>query len=733
MNAVEVRGLTKRFGELQALAGVDLTLATGEVLGLLGPNGAGKSTLVRALVGRIRPDAGEIRLLGRPAEEPGARAALGYVPQEIALYGVLTARQNLALFGRLMGLGGERLERAVDAALAFANLDDRAGDAVEPFSGGMKRRLNLAIGILADPKVLLLDEPTVGVDPQSRERIYGMIVELAERGVAILYTTHYMEEAERLCDRVAVIDHGEVIATGTQEELVRSTVGAGRQIVVHAARPIDGALAATSSRRRDRRRDAAARDGRARRRDSATADRARGRRRRSRRPRAAEPRARERLSPPHRPGAARVIGTLIAAGWRQLSRDRAALALSFVVPIVFFTIFATIFGGSRDAGTRKLRLLLVDEDASERSARFVAALEAESAFAVYRTPRAETGEPPPARYDRASAEAAVRAGDAPVALIVPRGFGERKFSFGPSAGERPRIELLTDSSDPIAAQMAAGLLQKVVFSGLQDLYLEGGIDALDGVALFTPEQRERLGGLLETIRRPHGESEPASAGGAAMAMPIEIETHDLMGEGKKNPLVAFYAAGLGVMFLLFTAAGAGGALIEERESGTLDRLLSTRVTMAQLLAGKLFYLASLGFVQLVVMFVWGWALFDLELPGHLAGFVLMAIPTALVSSAFGLVLAAVCNTRKQLVAMSNLVILSISALGGSMFPRFLMPEALQQASLVMFNAWALEGFLDVFWREHGLVAILPEIAVLLAWTIGLFFVARRLARKWEIV
>ncbi|MCB9379006.1 MAG: ABC transporter ATP-binding protein [Holophagales bacterium] len=244
MNVVEVQGLTKRFGDLQALAGVDLALAPGEVLGLLGPNGAGKSTLVRALVGRVRPDAGEIRLLGRSADEPGARAALGYVPQEIALYGVLTAEQNLALFGRLLGLGGERLERAVADALAFSNLADRARSAVEPFSGGMKRRLNLAVGILADPKVLLLDEPTVGVDPQSRERIYEMIVELAGRGVAILYTTHYMEEAERLCDRIAVIDHGRVIATGTQEELVRSTVGAARQLVVHASRAIDGAVAA---------------------------------------------------------------------------------------------------------------------------------------------------------------------------------------------------------------------------------------------------------------------------------------------------------------------------------------------------------------------------------------------------------------------------------------------------------------------------------------------------------
>jgi len=244
VNAVEIRGLTKRFGDLQALAGVDLHVAPGEVLGLLGPNGAGKSTLVRALVGRVRPDHGEIELLGRPADDPGARAALGYVPQEIALYGVLTAEQNLLFFGRLLSLAGAPLRSAVAAALAFSKLEDRAGDPVEAFSGGMKRRLNLAVGILAEPRVLLLDEPTVGVDPQSRERIYEMIVELAGRGVAILYTTHYMEEAERLCDRVAVIDHGRVIATGSKEELVRSTVGSGRRVVVHAEREIPPGLGA---------------------------------------------------------------------------------------------------------------------------------------------------------------------------------------------------------------------------------------------------------------------------------------------------------------------------------------------------------------------------------------------------------------------------------------------------------------------------------------------------------
>jgi ABC-2 type transport system ATP-binding protein len=245
MTAVEIRGLAKSFGPVAALAGIDLHIEAGEVLGLLGPNGAGKSTLVRALTGRVRPDAGEIRLFGRPAGAPGARDLLGYVPQEIALYPVLTAAQNLRVFGRYLGLAGEPLRAAVRRGLQLASLEDRADDPVEPFSGGMKRRLNLAIGILNQPRIVLLDEPTVGVDPQSRERIYAMIADLAAGGAAILHTTHYMEEAERLCDRVAVIDHGRVIASGTREELVRATVGAGREIVVSTAQPIPGELGAS--------------------------------------------------------------------------------------------------------------------------------------------------------------------------------------------------------------------------------------------------------------------------------------------------------------------------------------------------------------------------------------------------------------------------------------------------------------------------------------------------------
>jgi ABC-2 type transport system ATP-binding protein len=227
---VEVTGLMKRFGSLTALDGVSLRLVGGMCLGLLGPNGAGKSTLIRSIVGRVLPDSGHVRIFGAEASTAAARQALGWIPQELAIYPRLTCRENLVSFGKYQGLGGARLAEQVQWCLHWAALEDRAGDAAGKLSGGMKRRLNMAAGIIHKPRLVLMDEPTVGVDPQSRNRIFEMIEQLRSEGMSILYTTHYMEEAERLCDRIAIIDHGRIIAEGTSEELVHNAFGTRSEV-----------------------------------------------------------------------------------------------------------------------------------------------------------------------------------------------------------------------------------------------------------------------------------------------------------------------------------------------------------------------------------------------------------------------------------------------------------------------------------------------------------------------
>ena len=234
---LKVVSLTKRFGQVKAVDGISLELRSGECLGLLGPNGAGKSTLIRSIVGRVIPDTGSVSVFGFPANTSEARSALGWVPQELALYPRLTCRENLAAFGRYHGLSGGKLKDSVAWCLSWAALGDRADELAKNLSGGMKRRLNMAAGIIHRPRVVLMDEPTVGVDPQSRNRIFEMIEALRSEGAAMIYTTHYMEEAERLCDRVAIIDYGRIIAEGAYEELVHGAFASRSQVLAHFAGP----------------------------------------------------------------------------------------------------------------------------------------------------------------------------------------------------------------------------------------------------------------------------------------------------------------------------------------------------------------------------------------------------------------------------------------------------------------------------------------------------------------
>jgi ABC-2 type transport system ATP-binding protein len=236
--------LRKRFGERTAVDGVGFSISPGETYGLLGPNGAGKTTTISMVCGLIERDGGEVTVdgLAMDVNAVAAKSRIGYVPQDLAIYPDLTARENLRFFGRLQRLRGRRLDERVAAILELTGLADRADERTAQYSGGMKRRLNIGIGLLHEPALLVLDEPTVGVDPQSRNAILEAVAELGQRGMSILYTTHYMEEAERLCDRIAIIDAGRILAEGTRRALV-TMVGQRDRVTLGAT----GALAAAAA------------------------------------------------------------------------------------------------------------------------------------------------------------------------------------------------------------------------------------------------------------------------------------------------------------------------------------------------------------------------------------------------------------------------------------------------------------------------------------------------------
>jgi len=253
--------LVKRFNGLTAVNDVSFSIAEGETFGLLGPNGAGKTTSISMVCGLLEPDGGQVMVAGERISTgtTKGKAAIGLVPQDLAIYPDLSGRENLVFFGRLYGLDGDRLETRVAEILDVVGLTDRKDDLTKEYSGGMKRRLNIGIGLLHRPRLLILDEPTVGVDPQSRNAILESVEALSREGIAVLYTTHYMEEAERLCDRVAIIDEGEIKAEGTRRELVSmvgekdriSIEGSGNLgVAVDAVRVLPGVTEASSSEHR---------------------------------------------------------------------------------------------------------------------------------------------------------------------------------------------------------------------------------------------------------------------------------------------------------------------------------------------------------------------------------------------------------------------------------------------------------------------------------------------------
>jgi len=439
-----------------------------------------------------------------------------------------------------------------------------------------------------------------------------------------------------------------------------------------------------------------------------------------------------------------MILEMIALGWKNLARDRVALALTFVLPIIFFSLFALIFGNQRGTLTSRVKLCLVDEDQTDASRRFVEALSNDGSLRV-RTYDEQA--PTVELYTRDTAAQRVREGKDPVAIIILPGFSERVGNFFDRDAE-PAVEMLVDRSDPVAGPIVAGMLQKVAMSSAPELMMQRGIAMLEEFGgPLTAGQAGAVAAfarLMEANRSTDAREASASAavdpsaagdGGFEMGGPVPVKTVDVLGAARRSPMIGYYAAAIAVMFLLFSVAGAGGTLLEEEENGTLDRLLCSRMTLTQLLAGKWFMITLVGIAQVIVMFLWGWAVFGLTLftPYHLTGFAIMTLATAASAAAFGLLLATACRSHAQLSGLSTVVILVMSAMGGSMFPRFLMPEWMQTAGLATFNAWALDGYVKIFWREQSLDTILPQVGVLAVFCVVCLGSARLLARRWAAV
>jgi ABC-2 type transport system permease protein len=431
-----------------------------------------------------------------------------------------------------------------------------------------------------------------------------------------------------------------------------------------------------------------------------------------------------------------MIAVIVRTGFKSLRRDRGAFLLSFILPIAFFSIFATIMGGMGSSATARVSVLVVDEDRTAVSERLVRGLGREPSLAASTRPETTKGQPVPPQYTAATAEAAVKQGVAPAALIIPKGFGANPVAFGPGTDRKP-IRILHDSSDPVAAQVVAGLLQKVVMTSLPDTMAGVGMKYFEQASGgLTAQQRKDIESNLSKFsdqieRRDQAANIPAADSGNTAGGLVAVDMHDVVGENKRSPMVAFSAAGIGVMFLLFTASASAGSLLSEAECGALDRILSARVTMTTLLAGKMTYCTLLAFLQLTLMFLWGAAVFHLDLFTHLPGFLVMTAATSFAVASFGMLLATVSRSRGQQAAISTLLILTMSAVGGSMVPRFVMPEAMKTAGLFTFNAWAIDGYTKVFWRDEPVSHLAPQVAVLIGAGMVLFLIARRFARKWE--
>lgn len=409
-----------------------------------------------------------------------------------------------------------------------------------------------------------------------------------------------------------------------------------------------------------------------------------------------------------------MIWLIVRISALRLWHNKAELVLTFVVPLVFFSIFALIFGSRERSGeTATIKVAVSDMIKNADSQKIIEELQANGTLRFVDADSQVLKDGELKLLDPKVCERLVREGGASVAIVLEESKKEKENQESTLSAK-----LLTDSSDQVAPKIVSALVQQ----------------------LLVQKSVAALAKNTQPVPPPNSPALPASAIPAdspakspiAFTLP-EVKTIDLVGGQKKNPIIAMYASGIAVMFLLFSVVGGGGALLEEKENSTLERLLASQLTLDELLMGKWLYLMLLGTLQTTLMFVWGEVVFGVELSKHWEGFLMMTLVTSAAASSLSLFLATMCNSRAQLNWVSVVLVLGMSALGGSMVPRYLMSERIREVGLLTFNAWALDGYNKIFWRNLPLQSLWPQLAVLLM--IGLIFMiaARIGARRWERV
>lgn len=397
-----------------------------------------------------------------------------------------------------------------------------------------------------------------------------------------------------------------------------------------------------------------------------------------------------------------MIQTVFHISVLRLLNNKHELLLIFLVPILFFSIFALIFSRGVGQTRKQVHVAFINDDQGDAAAKIIRQVVARPELTPLKRIGTTTPDWPLNRLSRAL----ISQHNVDVVVYFPP-----SFSFPPMVSAPPAIQVVNEGSDPISSQVVHALLAQAV-------------------AIESARQRPQPFSqvfLASATRAPHP---VANAGGQQRT--ATIEDLNIFAANKQQPKIAMYAAGIAVMFLLFSANGAGASLLEEREAGTLERLLTSQLSISQLLLGKWLYIATLGFVQTSTMFVWGQLVFGVDLVGHWPGFALMALATTSATASFALFLATLCRTRNQLNGVSVVLVLSMSAIGGSMIPRYIMSESMQRLGRYTFNGWALDGFQKIFWYDLPVSAIKTEFLVLCSMALLFGLCARVLAQKWSV-